>query len=114
MRSRTTRIVGTPETIADQLELWSDAGVDGINVINATIPGSYEEFIDQVMPVLRQRGLARAKNGEPATLRHNFLEKIVSVSVTLLHDIEVLLPLKMSYSDGSFILSISICNLFYG
>ncbi|MFD4819406.1 LLM class flavin-dependent oxidoreductase [Peribacillus butanolivorans] len=70
MRSRTTRIVGTPETIADQLELWSNAGVDGINVINATIPGSYEEFIDQVMPVLRRRGLARAEKGEPATLRH--------------------------------------------
>ena len=65
-----TRIVGTPETIADQLELWSDAGVDGINVINATIPGSYEEFIDQVMPVLRKRGLARDEHGEPSTLRH--------------------------------------------
>ena len=71
MRSKTNRIVGTPETIADQLELWRDAGVDGINVINATIPGSYEEFIDQVMPVLRKRGLARDKNGEPSTLRHN-------------------------------------------
>ena len=71
MRSKTNRIVGTPETIADQLELWRDAGVDGINVINATIPGSYEEFIDQVMPVLLKRGLARDKNGEPSTLRYN-------------------------------------------
>ena len=69
MRSKTNRIVGTPETIADQLELWRDAGIDGINVINATIPGSYEEFIDQVMPVLRKRGLARNKHGEPGTLR---------------------------------------------
>ena len=39
--------------------IWSlSAGVDGINVVNATIPGSYQEFIDQVMPVLRERGLA--------------------------------------------------------
>ena len=59
LQGKTTRIVGTPETIADQLELWSEAGVDGINVMNATIPGSYEEFIDQVIPVLRERGLAR-------------------------------------------------------
>ncbi|RID81490.1 FMN-dependent monooxygenase [Peribacillus asahii] len=70
LRDKSTRIVGTPETIADQLEIWSEAGVDGINVINATIPGSYEEFIDQVMPVLRKRGLVRNKHGEPGTFRH--------------------------------------------
>ena len=69
LQGKTTRIVGTPETIADQLERWSDAGVDGINVINATIPGSYTEFIDRVMPVLRRRGLARNGHGEAATLR---------------------------------------------
>lgn len=70
LRSRNSRLVGTPETIADQLELWREAGVDGINVINATIPGSYEEFIEYVMPVLRKRGLARDKQVEPGTLRH--------------------------------------------
>ena len=64
LQGKTTRIVGTPETIADQLELWSEAGVDGINVINATIPGSYEEFIDKVMPVLRERGLAKTQQQE--------------------------------------------------
>lgn len=63
-------VVGTPESIADQLERWSEAGVDGINVTNAFIPGSYEEFIDQVLPVLRKRGLAREKNSEPSTLRN--------------------------------------------
>ena len=68
-QGKTTRVVGTPETIADQLALWSEAGVDGINVINSTIPGSYEEFIDLVLPVLRKRGLAREKNGKPGTLR---------------------------------------------
>ena len=59
LRSHSGRVVGTPEQIADQLERWRDAGVDGINVINATIPGSYVEFIDEVLPVLRRRGLAR-------------------------------------------------------
>ncbi|MFT4042577.1 MAG: LLM class flavin-dependent oxidoreductase [Gordonia sp. (in: high G+C Gram-positive bacteria)] len=69
LRSRSGRVVGTPEQIADQLERWRDAGVDGINVINATIPGSYLEFAEQVLPVLRQRGLAQRAYA-PGTLRH--------------------------------------------
>ncbi|MDO9407434.1 NtaA/DmoA family FMN-dependent monooxygenase [Patulibacter sp.] len=60
LRARGGRVVGTPEQIADRLAAWRDAGVDGINVVNATIPGSYVEFIDHVLPVLRERGLAAA------------------------------------------------------
>jgi len=59
-----TRIVGTPEQIADGLETWRDAGVDGINVVNHTLPGTYVEFIDHVLPTLRDRGLA-APTPEP-------------------------------------------------
>lgn len=69
LASRSSRVSGTPQRIADQLEQWQAAGIDGINVINATIPGSYVEFIEEVMPVLRARGLARA-NYTPGTLRH--------------------------------------------
>jgi hypothetical protein len=36
--------------------------------VNATIPGSYDIFIDEVLPVLRRRGLAREAY-EPGTLR---------------------------------------------
>lgn len=64
MRTRSGRVVGTPESIADRLEQWRDAGVDGINVINSTIPGSYLEFIEHLMPVLRQRGLAQREYGQ--------------------------------------------------
>jgi long-chain alkane monooxygenase len=60
IRAATMRVVGTPEQIADRLQVWQEAGVDGINVVNATIPGSYDEFIDHVLPVLRTRGLARS------------------------------------------------------
>jgi FMN-dependent oxidoreductase (nitrilotriacetate monooxygenase family) len=66
--SRSTRIVGTPEQIADALVEWQDAGVDGINVINWVIPGSFEEFADKVLPVLRERGLAQREYAE-GTLR---------------------------------------------
>jgi FMN-dependent oxidoreductase (nitrilotriacetate monooxygenase family) len=68
VRTRGTRVVGTPEQIADRLAAWRDAGVDGINVINATIPGSYDELIEHVFPVLRERGLAQAQYA-PGTLR---------------------------------------------
>lgn len=58
-RAQSTRVVGTPEKIADELEAWQQAGIDGINIINSTIPSSYDEFIEHVLPVLRDRGLAR-------------------------------------------------------
>ena len=67
-RARNTRIVGTPESIADQIEVWQAAGVDGINVINWVIPGSFAEFADRVLPVLRARGLAQSDYTE-GTLR---------------------------------------------
>jgi len=67
-RSRANRVVGTPEQIADRLEEWQDAGIDGINIINQTIPGSYTDFIDGVLPELRRRGLAQAEYA-PGTLR---------------------------------------------
>ena len=61
-------VTGTPEQIAQQLATWQQAGIDGINVINATIPGSYTEFIEHVMPELRKRGLAKEAY-TPGTLR---------------------------------------------
>jgi long-chain alkane monooxygenase len=69
LMSRRTRVVGTPEQIADRLADYRAAGVDGVNVINATIPGSYQEFIDEVMPTLRERGLAADGYAE-GTLRN--------------------------------------------
>ncbi|MDV6270980.1 LLM class flavin-dependent oxidoreductase [Rhodococcus globerulus] len=62
------RIVGTPEQIADQLEVWQRAGVDGFNIFNWRIPDSYTEFIDHVLPVLRERGLAQTEYA-PGTFR---------------------------------------------
>ena len=62
------RVVGTPEQIADQLADWQDAGVDGVNVINWTLPGSYEIFVDRIGPVLQERGLMQSEYRE-GTLR---------------------------------------------
>jgi long-chain alkane monooxygenase len=64
-----TRIVGTPEQIADALARWQAAGVDGVNLINAEIPGSYEDFVDHVAPELQRRGLMQREYAE-GTLRN--------------------------------------------
>ncbi|WP_026342567.1 NtaA/DmoA family FMN-dependent monooxygenase [Nocardia sp. BMG111209] len=64
-----TRIVGTPELIADELERWQDAGVDGVNLQYLVTPGSFADFADHVVPELRKRGLAQHEY-TPGTLRH--------------------------------------------
>lgn len=65
------RVVGTAEEIADRLEEWREAGVDGINVYHATVPGSFQEVADRLFPTLRERGLiVTDKSG---TLRHKLL-----------------------------------------
>lgn len=61
-------LVGTPESIADQFEDWIAAGVDGFNLAYATTPGSFEEFIDGVVPVLQKRGRMQ-KEYQEGTLR---------------------------------------------
>ncbi|MGQ7847057.1 LLM class flavin-dependent oxidoreductase [Granulosicoccus sp. 3-233] len=53
-------LVGTPETIADQMELWfCNEGADGFNLMPPSLPGGIEDFVDQVVPLLQQRGLFR-------------------------------------------------------
>jgi FMN-dependent oxidoreductase (nitrilotriacetate monooxygenase family) len=75
---KTTRVVGTPEQIADRLEEWQAAGVDGINVTYNTLPGSFAEFIEHVTPELQRRGLQQTEY-QPGTLR----EKLFGEGPTL-------------------------------
>lgn len=63
------RFAGTPEQIADEIQRWADAGVDGFNVVPVTtLGGWWDEWVDQVVPVLQERGLAQRKY-HPGTLR---------------------------------------------
>lgn len=53
-------VVGTPEQIADHMEHWlHQGGADGFNLMPPLLPGSIEDFVDQVIPVLQKRGLFR-------------------------------------------------------
>ncbi|CAN5840104.1 NtaA/DmoA family FMN-dependent monooxygenase [soil metagenome] len=65
---RASRIVGSPTEIADRLEEWRDAGIDGVNVFHATRPGTFEDIAELLFPELRRRGLLGTdKSG---SLRH--------------------------------------------
>jgi long-chain alkane monooxygenase len=67
------RVVGTPEQVADELQTWTDAGVDGINLMYHTTPGSFVDFIDGVVPVLQERGLVQREYA-PGTLREKLTD----------------------------------------
>jgi alkanesulfonate monooxygenase SsuD/methylene tetrahydromethanopterin reductase-like flavin-dependent oxidoreductase (luciferase family) len=62
-------LCGTPEYIADTLQLWFETGAaDGFNVMPSHFPDGLTDFIDRVVPVLQERGLFRTKY-EGVTLR---------------------------------------------
>ena len=56
--SRQPPIVGSPEQVADALQLWMvEADVDGFNLSRTVMPECLEAFIDLVVPALQERGL---------------------------------------------------------
>lgn len=62
--------VGTPETVANRLQEWFEAyGVDGYN-IHAGHPAQLDRFIEDVVPILVDRGVFR-REYESDTLRGN-------------------------------------------
>jgi alkanesulfonate monooxygenase len=63
--------VGTPATIADQMEEWlfTDA-CDGFNVLFPYLPAGLDDFVDHVVPELQRRGIYR-REYEGITLREN-------------------------------------------
>jgi hypothetical protein len=63
------RFAGTPEQIADEVQRYADAGVDGFNVVPVTTLGWWTEFVDHVVPVLQQRGLMQTEYA-PGSLRN--------------------------------------------
>ncbi len=63
--------VGTPVTIADQMEEWFlTEACDGFNVMFPYLPGGLDDFVDRVVPELQRRGLFR-REYEGKTLREN-------------------------------------------
>ena len=89
--SQTHRVLwGTPQSIADDLHEWFEAGAcDGFNLLFAHYPKPLEEWVTMVIPELQRRGLFRTEY-ESTTFRGNlgvpipqnrFVKNRVSVQV---------------------------------
>lgn len=72
LQSATPRgnFIGTAEQVADRIQEWFEAGAADGFMITAAVPRGLEDFVDQVVPILRERGLFRTEY-ESDTLRGN-------------------------------------------
>ncbi|MCE6999063.1 LLM class flavin-dependent oxidoreductase [Saccharothrix sp. S26] len=72
-------VAGTPEQIADHIELWFTTGAaDGFNVMGPLLPSGLEDFVDHVVPLLRARGLFRTEYTGHTLREHYGLPRPVS------------------------------------
>jgi FMN-dependent oxidoreductase (nitrilotriacetate monooxygenase family) len=63
--------IGTPSKVADTMQAWFEAGAaDGFMVNNSVLPVGFDDFLDHVVPILKDRGLFRTEY-EGATLHGN-------------------------------------------
>jgi len=69
------KIIGSPQTVADELERWmEEADVDGFNLVPVVQPGGFRDFVELVVPELQRRGRMRTSY-DGATLRANFFQE---------------------------------------
>ncbi len=62
-------VIGTAAEVADHMQHWFEArGVDGFLIQPSTLPEGLNDFVDQVIPLLQERGLFRTAY-EGTTLR---------------------------------------------
>jgi len=62
--------IGTPEQIADRLQEWIDAKATDGFMVSAYSSNDFETFVDQVVPILQDRGVFRTEY-ESDTFRGN-------------------------------------------
>jgi len=68
-------IVGSPTTVADELQGWIEAtDIDGFNLAYTVLPECFEEFVDLVVPELQARGLYKTAYREGSMRRKLFGE----------------------------------------
>lgn len=64
--------VGTPDQAVDTIVAWFEGGAaDGFNIMAPALPSGLETFIDQVLPILRHKGLFR-EDYQGTTLREHY------------------------------------------
>jgi FMN-dependent oxidoreductase (nitrilotriacetate monooxygenase family) len=73
LRSTTPRneFIGTATQVADRMQAWFEArAADGFMLNDSVLPDGFNDFVDQVLPILKERGLFRTEY-EADTLRGN-------------------------------------------
>ena len=73
LRSTTPRneFIGTPTQVADTMQAWFEGGAaDGFMLVPSVLPQGFNDFVDRVLPILKERGLFRTEY-EADTLRGN-------------------------------------------
>ncbi len=64
--------IGTPDQAADTIVAWFEGGAaDGFNVMAPALPSTLATFVEQVLPLLRRKGLFR-EDYAGTTLREHF------------------------------------------
>jgi FMN-dependent oxidoreductase (nitrilotriacetate monooxygenase family) len=73
IRSTTPRneFIGTPTQVADTMQAWFEKdAADGFMLVPSVLPQGFNDFVDHVLPILKERGLFRTEY-EADTLRGN-------------------------------------------
>jgi FMN-dependent oxidoreductase (nitrilotriacetate monooxygenase family) len=72
-------VVGTPEHVADEIQAWHEGGAaDGFNVMPPWLTGGFEVFVEEVVPILRRRGLFRTEYTGSTLREHLGLDRPAS------------------------------------
>jgi hypothetical protein len=59
---RSALLFGSAEEVADQMQQWVErTGIDGFNLAHLVTPGSLEDIVDLVVPILQERGLYKTE-----------------------------------------------------
>jgi hypothetical protein len=62
--------------VADAIQEWFDGGAaDGFNIMAPVLPSGLETFVDQVVPILQERGLFRTDYNGTTLRGHYGLER---------------------------------------
>ncbi|WP_217134097.1 LLM class flavin-dependent oxidoreductase [Leucobacter chinensis] len=64
-------VTGSAAEIADTIERWRDAGVDGVRLRPLALPGDLRAITETLVPLLRERGIATL-DPSPKPLRERF------------------------------------------
>ncbi len=62
LRSTTPKppFLGTPVQVADTMQTWLESGAsDGFMMNSSVLPEGFDDFVEHVLPILKQRGLFR-------------------------------------------------------